>query len=472
MIGLRVTFDLGRYHATPWDAHANDGAVEWPPSPWRVQRALYAVARTHVGLQPHADAIDRALRKLALAAPPAYDLPPSTVAHTRHYFPSRLHAPSRPGETDLVFDAFRALDPEAALGIWWDVELERPERAGLAATARALSHLGRSESVSSAAVVDADPPAHATRVLEAGDGPAPVGDRIDLLVVDPASGEDPLAVLAQDVGTLRRQRFRHPPGTRFVTYLVEDQRSRQVTDEGGDHRERPTIARYRIVGGGRPPLREAVAIGSVMRDALQSKFGGGDRRKRSPCFSGRAGDDPRADQHLHAHYLVTPDREARRADHVTVWAPEGFGAEEVTALARVSRLTHWTFDNPVEVVLTALGTEETLQLPALLGESDVWRSLTPFALPRHPKRRGGRIVGTPEEQIAREWLHRHPDGAQLLDVTLLDGDWTSFRRSRPGASRQGAPQLVGARLRFDRPVHGPIALGALSHFGLGLFVVE
>ena len=40
---VSISFPLGRYHATPGDRHVNEGAIEWPPSPWRLVRALVAV---------------------------------------------------------------------------------------------------------------------------------------------------------------------------------------------------------------------------------------------------------------------------------------------------------------------------------------------------------------------------------------------------------------------------------------------
>ena len=42
-ITLKLTFPAGRYHATPWGRHVNEGVPEWPPSPWRLLRALVAV---------------------------------------------------------------------------------------------------------------------------------------------------------------------------------------------------------------------------------------------------------------------------------------------------------------------------------------------------------------------------------------------------------------------------------------------
>ena len=40
---LEQTFPLGRFHATPWKVFPYDDAHgEWPPSPWRLVRAVLA----------------------------------------------------------------------------------------------------------------------------------------------------------------------------------------------------------------------------------------------------------------------------------------------------------------------------------------------------------------------------------------------------------------------------------------------
>jgi len=106
----------------------------------------------------------------------------------------------------------------------------------------------------------------------------------------------------------------------------------------------------------------------------------------------------------------------------------------------------------------------------LLGPSAQWATATPFILPRHPKRRGGRLVEGPIDQIVRELELRGlpaPD-----EIEILRGDWSSYRRTRSGGSRRSAPPAVGARLRFASEMRGPIALGALSHFGAGLFLAQ
>ena len=37
---LRITLLSGRYGATPWDRSEFEGQVEYPPSPWRLLRAV------------------------------------------------------------------------------------------------------------------------------------------------------------------------------------------------------------------------------------------------------------------------------------------------------------------------------------------------------------------------------------------------------------------------------------------------
>ena len=44
MLALGFRFPAGRYHATAWGSHVNEGVPEWPPSPWRLLRALIATA--------------------------------------------------------------------------------------------------------------------------------------------------------------------------------------------------------------------------------------------------------------------------------------------------------------------------------------------------------------------------------------------------------------------------------------------
>jgi CRISPR-associated protein Csb2 len=164
---------------------------------------------------------------------------------------------------------------------------------------------------------------------------------------------------------------------------------------------------------------------------------------------------------------VGSDRGAHRADHLWVWAPGGLGEDEVAAISSLRALRFRDVPEPCRVGLVALGEARALHVPRLTGPSTAWRSVTPFVLVRHQKRRGGRLVERPEEQIERELAHRgFPEPAS---IRLVVGPWATFRLTTSGVSRRLADRAVGAELGFTEPVHGPIAIGGHSHFGLGRF---
>lgn len=71
---IAIQFLTGRAHLHPWQSHHSEGRVEWPPSPWRLLRAVVAVAGRGLTSLPHSD---------ELRLNPATDLAPAGVA-TRH----------------------------------------------------------------------------------------------------------------------------------------------------------------------------------------------------------------------------------------------------------------------------------------------------------------------------------------------------------------------------------------------------
>src|SRR5258708_7940547 len=81
MIRLLFDFSTGGYHATPWGHHVNEGLVEWPPSPWRIIRAMLARGYTKLGWQQVPDEMRRLVEALA-ASEPSYRLPRATNGHT------------------------------------------------------------------------------------------------------------------------------------------------------------------------------------------------------------------------------------------------------------------------------------------------------------------------------------------------------------------------------------------------------
>ena len=465
MVGIAIRFDLGRYHANPWGSNVNDAASEWPPSPWRLLRALYSTARTNVTLGDRRAAIDRALETLASAPHPVFVLPAVAAAHTRHYMPESSYSERRPGDTAKVLDGFLAVDPQVEFVAWWDVALDAQAADALDAVASKLGYLGRSESVCSARMVAGAGPDNPTAApLESSDPPDRELDLVDLLCPRPGQ---PLEALAVSVTELRKQRRLTPPGAERVTYTVAREEPHAKRPPAVKIDESPTLALYRLRGSARPGITEAMAAGQALRSALQHIYGDRNDGAASPTFSGRSGERPRSDQHRHAHYLALPDKQNRRIERLVVWAPEGFGPKEVEALAGLTHLSMHEIPEHLPTALAALASEHKLQLAELLGPATSWRSVTPFGLVRHPKRRRGEILDSPEDQVRRELAHRGLP--EPKHVSLERGSWHRFRSSKMGQPRLERANVFGVHLRFSEPVQGPLALGAFCHFGLGLF---
>lgn len=142
---LILRFPGRRYHATPWGHHVNEGQIEWPPSPWRLLRAL--IATGYATLQWSSDGpppVARSLIEKLASVLPRYRLPSAIGAHSRHYMSLAKFKNGRE-DTTLVFDTWAQVD-DGTLAVTWDTTLSDEETRLLAKLAERLGYLGRSES--------------------------------------------------------------------------------------------------------------------------------------------------------------------------------------------------------------------------------------------------------------------------------------------------------------------------------------
>lgn len=472
MIALGLRFLAGRFHATPWGRHVNEGEVEWPPAPWRLLRALTATWLRH-GRDVADEATFLSLLE-RISEPPRYVLPAARTGHTRHYMEWMKQ---RNPERVLVLDAFVSSGrSQKLLVVWPDVELDAPQRRLLEHLARHLNHLGRAESWCELRVVDESEEPN-TRPLDAVEACGQDEEEVRLLAAD---GGPDLESLMLDTADMRRGQGRTiPPRTRWVRYA----RKRTALDPAprrsvGDRSPKPGpwVARYALHSPALPPVRYTLYVGEDVRRALMSRAENG-----SAVFSGRREGRPREDGHQHAFFLPEDIDGDGRLDHLTVYAHEGFGPDELRALESFQVLRRYGKGSDIQLLLLHVGPLEDLPLSAELAgpaaESRVWVSSTPFVLFRHPKRNGkdGPLAqlrleldrrGLPEPEEV-EILAGPPRGPASLE-------WRHYRRRRasqpPPVDLRTAPMAWGFRLRFAEPVRGPIALGYGCHFGLGTFV--
>ncbi len=105
---LEISFLAGRYHATAWGRNVNEGEPEWPPSPFRLTRALMDVRyRRHADIDD--DNLECAL--LLLTGAPCFSLPPASRMAVKYY----LDQGKTNGKKQAVLDAFVCMPKGAAL---------------------------------------------------------------------------------------------------------------------------------------------------------------------------------------------------------------------------------------------------------------------------------------------------------------------------------------------------------------------
>lgn len=465
---LVVSFPLGRYHATPWGRHVNEGQVELPPSPWRLLRALYAVWKTRV---PDLDeAITHGLLG-RLAEPPTYFVPPYSLGHTRHWYPDSTRRSGASGSTDRTLDAFASLGRGAELAVRWPWDLEVEHEKALARLAESLPYLGRADSVCTARI---DP--NWVPVRHTVCGPVDIGESIPTGVPAVAllAPTLPLEIQALTLRPVdvRAGQLLFPRSTRFVGYQAP-QPERQKTPPPR-RRKPPQVeaVSFEVVSLVRPPAGEGLHLTDRLRNAAVRRLCV--RRGQVLGFSrlaGRGADQERLTGHQHAHYLALPDAE-RRVGGLVAWAPGGLGDDEVASLAQVEEL-FGARDAPgpstVQIRMAGYG-EASSVMADYAGSARIWTSVTPFASSRHQK---GEWEDFLRSEVHRELAFRHLPAAT---IDILDEDWVSFVRYRPSkrfqaerTDRRSSPRGVFVRLTFDTAQSGPLALGHLSHFGLGLF---
>lgn len=490
-VAIAFRFLTGRFHATPWDRHPNEGVPEWPPAPWRVLRAIVASAYRADGA-PDGTQVERVVA--ALAGAPCYWTPSATQAHLRSYQPI-------PGKTTLVLDPFVAVgggasDETALLVMGWpDAALAEDDVVALDRWLAALGYLGRAESwvdatrvawpAASPALVPAEDPDTPDVSLMADTAPSPATARL-LSPRAGAAGQELVAALETDTAVMHAQRRLQPPVSRWAMYRWRSAPFASpsvVPHRAGRSLCTPTLVRLALGARVLPRLTDAVRLGDRVRAALMGRSRDADGLPH-PLFAGKDADGLPLAGNAHLHVLPMDDDRDGAIDHVLLWAPGGFDERAMRAMDGFTWL--WGdegFDLRVALTGTAvagdgasaLGVPSRWRSAQPVCASTWWRSRTPFVLPRHPKVRRGVLLDGPEDQLRRE-LERLglPEPVRVERTDGTDGGtfipWTRFRllRTRGGGSR-GGDRGYGWRVQFPHPVRGPIAVGYGARQGLGQF---
>lgn len=503
MLTLRLTFPWGRYYAHPWGQNpARITEAEWPPSPWRLLRAITAAwFQANPGHEPGADLI-QTLEILGRELP-TFVLPKVCFSRAIHYQPNY----GVTSNEDLKLAKYKRVRHEnhfAAVDgdvlVQWqlngvDSSAADTARTLLADLAGRINYFGRAESVCEIQVENTvnDGTGVAQVAVQGGKPCRQIGP-----ICRDVFCPNPTDFVAKDLwrrrddnatdGSAQKHLVQElidtaqplPDGAAWYSYRMPDGwPDRWIVRHARPPRRRATpqnvVARFlefslqcRIP----VPVKHTVSIAERFREAAI-------RIHREPSFALSGHDRPEKLQgnHLHAFFLPQPDHNGHFLSILQVHCIHGFTQREVNALLRVGPL-YWADGRyPVRPVLLRI-----LRDPAERRPSRIWQSLSPFVPPRYWYRKNAsegrvRTRESPEQQIVRCLAENGlPENCNVTSMSNgSNASWDVCKIHLPkkvGADAAGAGHRVGVwlQLSFDEPIVLPLpSFGHSSHFGFGQF---
>ncbi len=525
---LEQSFPLGRFHATRWNQNPfEDRHGEWPPSPWRLLRALTArwfqYAR-ETGDEDEA-ARNELLKKLA-AQPPVFHLPAFTWRGDpapRQYQKTEVAwtdasakaAAYKKPKTTLVVDVFRAVSPkDPVIWIWDDIELSPRLANLLRELLKRILYFGRAETHCRFVITTTPTQGlHRCELSQSSKTHSPV------LVATPGDNINLESLLASTDDKLLKGR-QIPPGTEWQyaslpqcpTMLNPPRRKsmfpndRQVIQFAVGGRVFPEQAHWvRVIEKFRGcVLKHATRIVS-RRECLSYRELTPELRDKLALLSGKEGNGKPVQNHQHAYFFLCPDELGNptrlivhRRTAFDGMADQPFEVEAILAASREpifwqSRDPDWS----LRLVPLPFETPPPPSCSMNDARSKFWISATPFVPPNRRRfRENGRLRAAETaivllNKALSETLMAIGSSASVVGIQSIDNDgnllttrpdqdpaefkWVTIhetlyerRRRLKDRTRRVHPGFR-FRVEFSEPVGGPLLVGHSCHFGLGLF---
>lgn len=484
MLTIGIEFIAGRYHANPWGRNVNESEVEWPPSPYRIIRALYDVCKRKM---PELDesVISGLIEKLS-SEPPVFELPDAKTFTYGVYLSENAKDSSR---KQLVFDSFVAVSPKSIVKVRWrSVVMNESEREYLREILKRVGYLGRSESLVSMTLLDQT--TFSGNSYPAEGNSIEHGDMEMVTVAVPVSKNDyesggktdwinalmDSAAISEgkrhSSRSSRGRGFTNPPALRFSRY----ERRRDCFNpnrkiDQADFRSDINAVLFALDSTVLPMLEDTVLISDRIHRKLvgiySKKYGESSISER---FTGRDKDGNPLKGHRHIYIIPLDIDNDERLDHILIKMKEAFTLEELGVLSYMNSL--WQAGGKPDIKIVPVEMGSTGQLNAF-PSSKSFRSETPFIPPRHYRKGRGDYSEWLAKELKREATNHglpEPVSVKVMDMLKKRGRpirWLDFKRSRK-YEQEGSG--YGFEIEFSEPVKGVFTLGYGSHYGLGLFI--
>lgn len=516
---LEQQFPLGRFHATRWNQGPfGDRYGEWPPSPWRLIRAL--AFRWFQWSRETGETDKQRLNVLLNSLgkhPPKFYVPELTWRGPafKQYFPTEVAwtdakkgaAAYKETKKTLNEDHYRAISRDASIYWAWP-DLSEVDVELLDSLLARVLYFGRAESWTRIKRVDSLPSNPGVLcTLEARS----TVDSVPVLAAIPGKDLDMNMALEITENLSNRE---IPSGTMWLFARLPKRPKVKLEKEAKDSfpNEIP-LMQFAVGGRVFPPKELWVKVaerfrGSVLRERLRQITGEKNvsyssldpmQKRELKLLSGKDEFGKPLEDHQHAYFALLPDGNGQPT-RLVAWRETPFTKEEVKAfLAASESEIFWDYSTSNWSLKVVPLPFDTSKPTAFSDESSIiWRSLTPFVPPASRKRfrkNGRERPGeTPEMVVYKIGKKKGLPQPIRVEIMASDGHWIERgaqdtlaemksswltihhtlkeRKGLPGSTRPNRSPGYYLRLTFNQPVRGPLILGESSHFGLGLFVPE
>ena len=494
-VTLQQSFLHGRFHATRWRLNPFDGAfLEWPPSPWRLVRAITSRWYQWVRECPRAieDTDLNALISALCTSSYSFHLAPQARPGIaiRQYHPVEFGwQPAGKGKSaarqygaSLIQDNYVAVPRDGEIAVWWIIEGEQwssPLLAVLDRCVERITYFGRAESLSVVRRAETDIKPNSSLFEKRSEDLHPV------LCPDPQATREDVERWTDDPSGRDRE---IPPGTRQMYASVPEVRPLHDAASRARSEHRTNFVQFAILWDVVPESNATSRLtahykAEVVRELLLAHSKGTVRswrqadsrlRAKVELMIGKDSSGLPLEGHRHTEFFVWWND--RRPTRLLVRRGEAaFDQTEIMAMYRAAcKSFSWSatpsiWDWQVKLIPLDLSTKPPASFDQRLEL--MWESVTPYVPTRHHIRRG--LVRERESipnQIRRELLRRGINS----DVTITgmgSPEWVAVPNTGSAHRRQFLGNRRGYRLRlaFSEPIMGPLRLGSASSLGLGLF---
>jgi CRISPR-associated protein Csb2 len=508
---IEVELTAGRYHAHPWGvSQYGIGEPEWPPSPWRLLRALAAAwfnYRTN-GDCPHLR--DALLEKLGSSSRPKLIVPAVSFHELKFFQPivrdiaekvdnPQAGAPKTLNVTQINYRADHrdlfALVQGRRFWFVFETRLEDKETDLLKRLLGRIRYFGRSESRAALRLIDGLPestedcPLFDAEPLKPG-ASNQTQHHVVRQVLCPRVGQQDgsFNFHARDLWSLDTQEDSNipphltdacikarrplPNGCEWVDYVLS---AKAIVRELPRRQRRPLrpcvpVKEIRFCLARRipVPVKQTVCVARAFRDAAVRNFERMSSNVHSTALTGCGEDGTPQPGHEHLYYLPRPSGRSNFLENLIVHVPNGrLTAAELDALLSVERI-RLAPDDPYPITVVVEAVLNTLAQPP--APSHKWRSLTPLVIPEHIQRdhRDAELVDWVKQILAGVGLttpfrlkSKSKRATMLVHRYELNGS---------GSKKVGFSHRRGYLLELDfgQPVTVPKpAIGKDAHFGPG-----